>query len=511
MKLVADGNSWIAALGAFATIMATLTGFISQQLVQFEKCLRPDTNVTVEVFRANSFDKVGDRWPIRVDTYAPMAVAMEVGILQPVDDLTNTLSRNCATGNCTFASIEGETFSTLGIGHTCSDVTSQLERHYEKNISQPPGESWTWRPIINDTTRRIYNLTLPLTYDQNLTYYMGQIALDLVVGVTYGGRMANDSNAPLGTVKIIYRPYTHLNETGKLRYAFSCSLFPTVNTYAVRITKSVLEETLVRSIRVGRNIKDYAPTGQLTPWTLGTTRTIWNGTRIDCERRSEAAPGLLPVSYGNIDRTPRDDELGRWDDEGPDSELKRLWYMPEKCVWTSHDNPMLGINTYLRHLFHDQTRGHVVDTDSMHLRQLYQNKRHPRNLTLQSVDKVMTELARSMSTVVRTHGGVDDSYPAPGIMMYATTCIRIGWPWIAFPAAMIGLSCVFLILVHLESRHTESERLWKSSVLAMLFCEADSDLATSVQPLHKRTLAGVAKSTSVQLDKGKENLKFRPA
>lgn len=73
---------------------------------------------------------------------------------------------------------------------------------------------------------------------------------------------------------------------------------------------------------------------------------------------------------------------------------------------------------------------------------------------------------------------------------------------------MIGMSGIFLVLVHIENRGTETERLWKSSVLALLFCEMDSEVVDKAHPIRKSTLNEVAKSTSVSFGKDRKVLKL---
>jgi hypothetical protein len=115
-------------LGACITIAASFTGFAIQQLIQFDECLQPDHNSTVRVERTNYHSAAGRRLAAYdFDYFAQMAVAMDVGILQPVQDLTNILSHGCATGNCDFPTLQGETFSKVAINHTCEDITSQAE------------------------------------------------------------------------------------------------------------------------------------------------------------------------------------------------------------------------------------------------------------------------------------------------------------------------------------------------------------------------------------------------
>jgi hypothetical protein len=44
---------WIAALGAFLTIMAAFTGFASQQLLVFNDCLQRDSSAQVGLARSS--------------------------------------------------------------------------------------------------------------------------------------------------------------------------------------------------------------------------------------------------------------------------------------------------------------------------------------------------------------------------------------------------------------------------------------------------------------------------
>ncbi|CAN9154103.1 unnamed protein product [Alternaria alternata] len=122
---------------------------------------------------------------------------------------------------------------------------------------------------------------------------------------------------------------------------------------------------------------------------------------------------------------------------------------------------------------------------------------------MNTVDEVFGNMARSMTNAIRTYGvtnysGVPDAGPARGTMWFTSTCVHVRWSWIAFPAAMIGMYDIFLVLVHIESRGTETERLWKSSVLALLFCEMNSEVVDKAHPIHKSTLNEVAKSKSAK-------------
>lgn len=69
---------------------------------------------------------------------------------------------------------------------------------------------------------------------------------------------------------------------------------------------------------------------------------------------------------------------------------------------------------------------------------------------------------------------------------------------------MIALSGVFLILVAFENRGIETDRLWKSSFLAAIFCEVE----VHEKPVGKGEMKAVAKSTSVSLEGKSETLRL---
>ena len=89
-------TSFIAAMGALVTVMSAFTGFAAQQLVVFNDCLRTDESAAVGIRRSNFYNASGERIAAqRFDEFLPMSVAMDVGILQPLEDTTTLLSYGC--------------------------------------------------------------------------------------------------------------------------------------------------------------------------------------------------------------------------------------------------------------------------------------------------------------------------------------------------------------------------------------------------------------------------------
>jgi hypothetical protein len=147
---------------------------------------------------------------------------------------------------------------------------------------------------------------------------------------------------------------------------------------------------------------------------------------------------------------------------------------------------------------------------SAHLRVLFQNG----NITVENVDERIKGLATAMTIVVRTNalpaigrdGIVEIEAPENAIrtVWNNTTCIYIRWSWISFPSVMIGLTGLFLLLIAYENREIETDRLWKSSFLAALFCEVE----VPQKPSGKEEIKAIAKSTSVSLEDKRAILRF---
>ncbi|KAE8871197.1 hypothetical protein PTNB73_02656 [Pyrenophora teres f. teres] len=511
---------FIASMGAFITIMAAFTGFAAQQLIVFQDCQRPDNSASVGIRRSNYFNAVGDRLGSQFyDEFLPMAVAMDIGMLQPVEDRTQALSYGCTTGNCTFPASDGPAYSTIAIGHTCDDVTSQVQEipltknhdyaYAGTKIMNEPYENGTTSNPFNTTSmvEGIFNTTLPngtYVWNMGLSLPLGdyQYAAEplkfamfgwpgaLVTGVSMMGY-----NSTLGSIKMIYRP--ELNNYTYYK-AVSCDLYPTVNTYAARYHNGILEETLLSSERMGEDIAF----GKGTIFRLATKQTIRNGTLTDCIPRSTPAPNYEGVARANVAAAPVNASISAL--EG--TRAVEVVHYPVDCVYAFSRASASGIHTHLETAFKQQwlTQPAWSFNTSATLRRLYNN----RQMNLESVDDFMLNLATSMSTVLRVHGEQNFSQPALGTMWFSTTCIRVNWKWTAFPAVMIVLSAAFLVLVAVESRGVESERLWKSSILAMLFCEIDEGVLSEVRDGGMRSVEEVAAREKVMLREGREGLKL---
>jgi hypothetical protein len=327
----------IAALGAFVTIMASLTGFALQQLIQFTECLQPYETPTVSIRKANSYNAHGLReWVNDYQPFLPMDVAIESGILLPQKQYTDVYSSGCTTGNCTFASSPEGTFSTLAMVHSCKDVTSEVAVVY----GNATRTSTNIRSSGTDPIRK-HNLTLPLGDDDYMSVQVepGVNQYSLVT------RAADDGKS-LFTIKMMIRldPW----EFPDKYQAISCSLHPNVNTYTAEIKANTLRENLVQSIPLGYKKYDKADVRSPAYLTLATSHALRNGVQEACDRREQPAPGYARIGQMNIEASPNITQSSLI------NQTDRAWYTPEDCVWKFGFVPYFSIQQQLTNIFDDK-------------------------------------------------------------------------------------------------------------------------------------------------------------
>jgi hypothetical protein len=100
------------------------------------------------------------------------------------------------------------------------------------------------------------------------------------------------------------------------------------------------------------------------------------------------------------------------------------------------------------------------------------------SITEASVSDMLDNLAVTMTNFVRSSPdqlangppplNVDNAAVLTPIILQES-CIRINWPWLALPAALIALNILFLCLTVLTAMESNSPGVWKSSTLALLW------------------------------------------
>ncbi|KAF2830932.1 hypothetical protein CC86DRAFT_453212 [Ophiobolus disseminans] len=401
------------------------------------------------------------------DVYPPIIAAINTGIIQPVQDYTNLLPHDCTTGNCTFPTDGEVSFSTLGVGHFCEEITSQVQEKFV-NTNRKGTDPLTFLAYLNTST------------NGNVSMGIGTSVIVLSTG------SVKSTLRTLVTVKMLHKPSFHVLKA----LAISCSICPVVLTYGVNITKSIMCEKQIGVTRIGDNLlAGRNGPEQFVRFKLAKSETFRNGTIVPCDRQHKADSGFTPVSHGNIGAAPSNSS---WNSSATDAEL---WYYPDDCVYSMSKGAVDGIESYFGEIFDGQQLGNAGSNGiggSIYLRQFHQAG----NMTLATVDDMFRKITAAMTATIRTHGRNSDATQATGVVWCQTTCMKIRWKWLSYPVALIGLSLAFLALVAIESRDVAKDRLWKSSVLAMSFCDMDEVHLCGMSPTKNETIDVIVRSTS---------------
>lgn len=449
----------------------------------FEDCLQRDPTASARILKTNNCRvSYAGALNLDYDPAPPMIAAINSAMVQLFPDPTSVLSQGCLSGNCTFPSDHGASFSTVAVGHLCETTTEQI--HYVGDIRDPS--------------------IVVLSTGNNKTIEVCPHCDDLpVVMATGTGHTSYYDSKSLATINFLYTNVVP-NGSEKITWdAVKCSLFPTVNTYAVEIKDAVMKETLIKSAQIPSNpLGDKVQTDPFAEYErlayshrLIASQTLRDGLWEDCNELTGFNENAFRVFTG------------------PNT----TGYYHRDCVYSFSRAAAGGISLYFAELFDDQKlhwssdidpdsfywRYHTLDEHPAprrkgppHLRQMYTYGNF-RNYT---ADEIMEGVSSAMTTVVRTHYSDGPETDAKGDMWVVTTCIRIDWRWLSFPMVMIGLTGIFLVLVTIDNRGVERERLWKSSALATLFCEVDHGVEGNAHLASKRAMYDFAKSTSASLD-----------
>ncbi|KAI1734709.1 hypothetical protein F4680DRAFT_437615 [Xylaria scruposa] len=449
----------------------------TQQIVQNVPCLRDSPEMMGRVPRSNTYFAHGmSRDSAHFPVDQAMASAFDRGIVNPPSDMTSLLPFECPTGNCTIPS-----FSTIGLCHTCQDVTHLLE--IKQIVSVIPYKAYVYD-----------KLELEIADDPN----------SIKVLNTIGDFVAAQANG-LMRFKMIALPLSSDGTPYSEPVAYECTLQPCLRTYQANIRNSVLNETEVgRSLiglsqfREGDLAKYEQRNSSVDPgemfYVLATTKEssstssisqnssiIVPGGQQSCVGSENPGPGLVKVPVDNIDAAPT-----RYNKRPSDyKDGVPVRWLPQPCVWGIGFQVYDAITLQLDGLLSVQDvrwieKEGVTIFDPIP-RRLYNDG----SLDFNYIDGLMRNLSDTMTATMRSHGGT--AYDSAG--EYATgpasqllTCISVGWEWISYPAALVGLTTLWLaVMVWQSPRNEMRTRGWKSSSLPILLAGVSDEKINAIK------------------------------
>ncbi|KAL2289241.1 hypothetical protein FJTKL_02260 [Diaporthe vaccinii] len=471
---------WLANLGAIITIAALAVDPFSQQIIQSEPCLQNITGAVAEIPKLQHFET-----GMVVTAEAPplsgsLQAAIYMGLLSPPPNSSAAMTANCRTGNCTFPSDNGETFSTLAMCHSCVDISHTITYYNTDGMAQAAIQSGA-----------------------NISSYLTPFA------ATASSPLFNDS----------LFSFEALMSWELDDFAVACGMTPCLKTFGANVTNGFYQERELSSVDlIWSDVAGY---------TLATNMTLRNGTWQFCMPTTQnttantlriniTTMGLMSYVKGNVEYP-----LSSKSDLENTSPGASLWY-PDDCVSWFESFPAEQMKSFLRRFFDNKTlntpllaSGSSFGQGDLWLVNLYRN----RTATMGTVGAFMDGLTWSVTATMRQTSTSEDApralRAASGQTQVVQSCLTVRWVWLGLPASLLGLQLAFLIAIVVTCRSAEPWRGdWKDSSLALLYHGLEGSANIPDEKVEygelrdKDGMFKMARVTKVQLRQGKDNWRF---
>lgn len=481
--------SWLANLGAIVTIASLAVDPFSQQIIQSRPCLCNVSGAAAQIPKTQNLEPAITTPSVKPRLTGSMQAAIYMGLLSPSSNSSTTITARCQTGNCTFPSDGGATFSTLAMCQSCIDISDTITYNYTSD-----------------------NGNMDASIPSGASIYSPNVVFE---------SMADSTSFPESVFSFEALMSQGVgNETSG--FAIACGMNPCLKTFGANVTDSIYHEieisseTLIWSYHAG--------------YTLATNITLRNGTWQSClptpQNTSTNTLRINTTSMSLISEVRNGTEysVSANIDLQNISATSSLWY-PDDCVWWLGDPPNKAMATYLSDLFDNKTletpywsREPSSAQGELWLETLYRNG--TANMT--TVATYMDGLVWSMTANMRQNSADSDELRVVyGKVQTIQSCIKVLWVWLSLPASLFCLEVAFLVAMMALSRSNKHwHEDWKGSSLALLFHglhdypvargDMKRDMASEGENLTDKagTMFKLAGEMRVQLRRGKNSWRF---
>lgn len=488
-----SGMSLMGSFGALIMVLAVAVGPFAQQLVHYETCSLASTTNNATAHRQGLYYLTGQH--INSIFNRPeysMQLAINAGIFAPQ---ANAVPVVCPSRNCTFAN----TFSTVGYCSSCTDVTDKLNIDmYRINQTKP----YTYTDahnvtILMNSTVSLFIANLSLSTGSSLYLNSSDFETEIYMTAQNGRYSGN-----MGPWDIIYTSAYGSEPVKKnctaqqavdplLSWdcqgygAATCDLSPCVHTYSVNVTDGIATEKLLGTSSTwgrGGNLQDSV---MLNIPCLGPEGR--QAVRDQGYKFNDSAEWL---AYN----TSLDHSSGYWYNSS-----SRVSGAPPQCLY---EIGMLSINAiqyYVGNILEGNITADLSSYKGPAALQILFNNTYA---SFAQVDSVFKNISMGVTSNMRQIGNWTGykvpenvsniigapNQPALGLIMVTQSCVAVRWGWLAFPAGMILLATLFLVLTIMDTTFNDNLKApgqygqslpkssmlrpaatWKSSVLPLLF------------------------------------------
>jgi hypothetical protein len=406
----------------------------------------------------------------------------------------------CPSGNCTFPAYSGVTHSSIGLCSKCVEVSSMIQGftdYGQRNISYTNGTA-TGETVeydvtvvrlpnglqLNATTTTIQpsrflnssfgNLdwvqpsdpTMLLAFPSALLNYTVLTLTDSGCNITKrndatsASSVAYDYDCPHPVpLSDIWKPYGLV--------ATSCTMYPCVKNYHAQIQNGVMNEKVVSEIPVPKDLGNAAIAN----------RSIFNTPCI-----------IDSKEYGlaNISKVPSQNQTFSavlLDGKNVTVPEECIYHMGGPYAFALYDFIIESLsgscyltdtNGYATHIRPDlrsviECLAPSGSAELWWLSSLYNSG----NATFQSIDAGIGAIVTAVTNRMRIVGKDSDGVSSAVILgdsWQTRVCTQLDWPWLLFPAALLLLTALLLVVINIKTllgRHDIP--IWKSSILPLMF------------------------------------------
>ncbi|KIW00387.1 uncharacterized protein PV09_08096 [Verruconis gallopava] len=435
----------LACLGAFIVIASLGVDFTLQQLVTYP--LRPAERGSAAVARSNAYS--GVRPGALTGTPAvelPMLTAAYRGAYNFNATDLFLPTPNCSTGNCTWPEI----YTSIGVCGVCNDITTLLNvscstYNYE-TIETDENGNITGRTVVGAPIPYC-NFTLPggQGISGNLQYPITlQVNDSAAGGDSY---FSNGMSAHFTSFTIIRATPTNMqdsvNDTTRQWYNFTnvnateCGFDVCVKKYASSMNNTIFTETILDTFT---NTTDLSISDA-----QGTVKSVIIQPQSTWTNHSDAKDANIfeidPLTMIGL----------------------RFMFAPSSS------------NSFWDGAAYDDGAGHVsADSDIVS---------YLSNLDNNGTSGMIDSIAAAMTKRMREAPGneaVGLGSEATGILSQDVPYVNVRWGWISFPASLVFLAFLFLVMTIFENTR-KGAMLWKSNSLANFYHPLTKDGRDTLQ------------------------------
>ncbi|KXS98316.1 hypothetical protein AC578_6840 [Pseudocercospora eumusae] len=465
----------VASVGAILTILALAVDPFAQQVLSYVQHNSVSPSGQASLFTARSYDyNTHDSLnPSHRTKNNGLSAASLTALLPGNIALPNDVPFACASGNCTWPS-----FQALGFCSSCSDVSADTTMTCKYAQSRTEGSAQKEYSLACEFTTPEHEIQLQADYSAfarpNGTSTADVNYADITSNRPDGsGQRYTLFNSSVVSVLMTeakhaeflsYAALTH-SEDENLQWRLwknnSMAGWPSPTIYECQLSWCL--KTYAASSAENGNLVETKPTTEqlYRPYAMfAGEATEGNSSFHKCMSVDEAMKWQLSMPLGSIDVDQDQSVQAAYTKK--DLPKSKICPSPEQI---RNSTTALGINiqdeslvshSMLQILEHDLSNDYVGATA---LNQLFWSA-NARNVsaTLENITIRMTNALRQGPNSTAVLGQVH----------YLSTHIKVNWPWLSYPAVLVFLTVVFLILTTIFSAE-KSQVAWKSSSLAVLF------------------------------------------